>query len=91
MYYYKLKSDGHIEAWTNNKEFANNHDYLLETQEEPVMQGDGSGYVLPKDFVSAEQETVPTIEERINAIEETNMVLNDTMLEVVSILNGMQS
>lgn len=52
IYYYKMATDNiHVESYTTNKGVAKRGNMNLITYEEPVMQGDGSGYVLKKDYI----------------------------------------
>ena len=52
MYYYKLADDNiHIEAYCRDKGHAKKNGFNLTTNEEIVMQGDNSGYVLASQYV----------------------------------------
>ena len=52
MYYYKLADDNiHIEAYCRDKGHAKKNGFNLTTNEEIVMQGDNSDYVLASQYV----------------------------------------
>ena len=73
MYYYKLAKDNiHIEAYCRDKGHAKKNGFNLTTNEEIVMQGDGSGYVLASQYVAppTDNSYVMTMEERMEATEE---------------------
>ena len=73
MYYYKLADDNiHIEAYCRDKWHAKKNGFNLTTNEEIVMQGDNSGYVLASQYVAppTDNSYVMTIEERMEATEE---------------------
>jgi len=71
MFYYKLNEEGYVELYTDNVKVAKRHNLTLTSEIEPVLQGDGSGYVFPNDYIAPEIIEEPTLEERITAIEET--------------------
>lgn len=53
MYYYKLEDDNiHIEAYCRDKGHAKKNGFNITTNEEIVMQGDGSGYVLVSKYIA---------------------------------------
>ena len=53
MYYYKLADDNfHIEAYCRDKWHAKKNGFNLTTNEEIIMQGDGSGYVLASQYIA---------------------------------------
>ena len=53
MYYYKLAYDNtHIEAYCRDKGHAKKSGFNLTTNEEIIMQGDNSGYVLASQYVA---------------------------------------
>lgn len=73
MYYYKLADDNiHIEAYCRDKGHAKKSGFNLTTNEEIIMQGDGSGYVLASQYVAppTDNSYVMTMEERMEATEE---------------------
>ena len=73
MYYYKLGDDNiHIEAYCRDKGHAKKNGFNLTANEEIVMQGDGSGYVLASQYVAppTDNSYVMTMEERMEATEE---------------------
>ena len=73
MYYYKLADDNiHIEAYCRDKGHAKKNGFNLTTNEEIVMQGDNSGYVLASQYVvpPTDNSYVMTMEERMEATEE---------------------
>lgn len=73
MYYYKLEDDNiHIEAYCRDKGHAKKNGFNLTTNEEIVMQGDNSGYVLASQYVAppTDNSYVMTMEERMEATEE---------------------
>lgn len=73
MYYYKLADDNiHIEAYCRDKWHAKKNGFNLTTNEEIVMQGDNSGYVLASQYVAppTDNSYVMTMEERMEATEE---------------------
>ena len=73
MYYYKLADDNiHIEAYCRDKGHAKKSGFNLTTNEEIVMQGDNSGYVLASQYVAppTDNSYVMTMEERMEATEE---------------------
>ena len=73
MYYYKLADDNiHIEAYCRDKGHAKKNGSNLTTNEEIVMQGDNSGYVLASQYVAppTDNSYVMTMEERMEATEE---------------------
>lgn len=84
IFYYKMCKDGiHIELFTTNKSVANRNDMKLITYEKPVMQGDGSGYVLASQYIAppADDSYVPTLEEQVQANAEA-------ILDIYSIVLG---
>lgn len=73
MYYYKLADDNiHIEAYCRDRGHAKKNGFNLTTNEEIVMQGDNSGYVLASQYVAppTDNSYVMTMEERMEATEE---------------------
>lgn len=73
MYYYKLADDSiHVEAYCRDKGHAKKNGFNLTTNEEIVMQGDNSGYVLASQYVAppTDNSYVMTMEERMEATEE---------------------
>ena len=73
MYYYKLAGDNiHIEAYCRDRGHAKKNGFNLTTNEEIVMQGDNSGYVLASQYVAppTDNSYVMTMEERMEATEE---------------------
>lgn len=73
MYYYKLADDNiHVEAYCRDKWHAKKNGFNLTTNEEIVMQGDNSGYVLASQYVAppTDNSYVMTMEERMEATEE---------------------
>ena len=73
MYYYKLADDNiHIEAYCRDRGHAKKNGFNLTTNEEIVMQGDNSGYVLASQYIAppADNSYVMTMEERMEATEE---------------------
>ena len=73
MYYYKLEDDNiHVEAYCRDKWHAKKNGFNLTTNEEIVMQGDNSGYVLASQYVAppTDNSYVMTMEERMEATEE---------------------
>lgn len=73
MYYYKLADDNiHIEAYCRDKGHAKKSGFNLTTNEEIIMQGDNSGYVLASQYVAppTDNSYVMTMEERMEATEE---------------------
>ena len=73
MYYYKLEDDNiHIEAYCRDKKKEKKNGFNLTANEEIVMQGDGSGYVLASQYVAppTDNSYVMTMEERMEATEE---------------------
>ena len=73
MYYYKLEDDNiHIEAYCRDRGHAKKNGFNLTTNEEIVMQGDNSGYVLASQYVAppTDNSYVMTMEERMEATEE---------------------
>lgn len=73
MYYYKLADDNiHIEAYCRDEGHAKKNGFNLTTNEEIVMQGDNSGYVLASQYVAppTDNSYVMTMEERMEATEE---------------------
>ena len=84
MYYYKLADDNiHIEAYCRDKGHAKKSGFNLTTNEEIIMQGDGSGYVLSSQYVAppTDNSYVMTMEERMEATEEA-------ILDIYSMLGG---
>ena len=84
MYYYKLADDNiHIEAYCRDKWHAKKNGFNLTTNEEIVMQGDNSGYVLASQYVAppANDNYVPTLEEQVQANAEA-------ILDIYSIVLG---
>ena len=70
MYYYKLADDNiHVEAYCRDKGHAKKSGFNLTTNEEIIMQGDGSGYVLSSQYIAppANDSYVPTLEEQVQA------------------------
>ena len=72
FFFFFCKDGIHIELFTTNKSVANRNDMKLITYEKPVMQGDGSGYVLASQYVAppTDNSYVMTMEERMEATEE---------------------
>ena len=73
MYYYKLADDNiHVEAYCRDRRHAKKNGFNLTTNEEIVMQGDNSGYVLASQYVAppTDNSYVMTMEERMEATEE---------------------
>ena len=73
MYYYKLADDNiHVEAYCTDRGHAKKNGFNLTTNEEIVMQGDNSGYVLASQYVAppTDNSYVMTMEERMEATEE---------------------
>ena len=73
MYYYKLADDNiHVEAYCRDKWHAKKNGFNSTTNEEIVMQGDNSGYVLASQYVAppTDNSYVMTMEERMEATEE---------------------
>lgn len=73
MYYYKFADDNvHIEAYCRDRGHAKKNGFNLTTNEEIVMQGDNSGYVLASQYVAppTDNSYVMTMEERMEATEE---------------------
>ena len=73
MYYYKLAYYNiHIEAYCRDRGHAKKNGFNLTTNEEIVMQGDNSGYVLASQYVAppTDNSYVMTMEERMEATEE---------------------
>ena len=84
MYYYKLADDNiHIEAYCRDKGHAKKSGFNLTTNEEIIMQGDGSGYVLSSQYIAppANDSYVPTLEEQVQANAEA-------ILDIYSIVLG---
>ena len=84
MYYYKLDKDNiHIEAYCRDKGHAKKSGFNLTTNEEIIMQGDGSGYVLSSQYIAppANDSYVPTLEEQVQANAEA-------ILDIYSIVLG---
>ena len=84
MYYYKLADDNiHVEAYCRDKWHAKKNGFNLTTNEEIVMQGDNSGYVLASQYVAppTDNSYVMTMEERMEATE-------DAILDIYSMLGS---
>ena len=71
IYYYKMAADNiHVESYTTNKGVAKRGNMNLITYEEPVMQGDGSGYVLKKDYIEPDTRIENLTKEYENCVKE---------------------
>ena len=96
MFYYNINNKGH---YTNNKKLAElkvktgEWADLGESEEEFVMQSDGSGYVLRSEYIPIKEEVdnTPSIEERVNILEAENEILNDALLSIVEKLDDVVS
>ena len=96
MFYYNISNKGY---YTNNKRLAElkvktgEWADFGESEEEFVMQSDGSGYVPKSEYIPIEEEVdnTPSIEERVNILEAENEILNDTLLTIVEKLDDVVS
>ena len=96
MIFYNINSKGY---YTNNKKLAElkvktgEWADFGESEEEFVMQSDGSGYVPRSEYISIDEEVdnTPPIEERVNILEAENEMLNDTLLTIVERLDDVVS
>lgn len=84
MYYYKLADDNiHVEAYCRDKWHAKKNGFNLTTNEEIIMQGDGSGYVLASQYIAppVDDNYIPSLEEQVQANAEA-------ILDIYSMLGG---
>lgn len=81
IYYYKMATDNiHVESYTTNKGVAKRGNMNLTTNEEPVMQGDGSGYVLKKDYIEPDTRIENLTKEYENCVKELDSYMSRAQL-----------
>lgn len=68
MYYIKTDENGIITQWTNDEEVAARNNLTEISEIEPVMQGDGSGYVLKSNFKKAIDNVIEIKREELKEI-----------------------